>query len=39
MIWSGSGLPAVGMAIYDTNARRVTDEMFIEPAHVVADQV
>jgi malate dehydrogenase (oxaloacetate-decarboxylating)(NADP+) len=31
--------PAVGMAIYATNARRVTDEMFIEAAHAVADQV
>src|SRR5262249_58814592 len=31
--------PAVGMAVYATNARRVTDEMFIEAAHAVADQV
>jgi malate dehydrogenase (oxaloacetate-decarboxylating)(NADP+) len=31
--------PAVGMAIYATNARRVTDAMFIEAAHAVADQV
>jgi malate dehydrogenase (oxaloacetate-decarboxylating)(NADP+) len=31
--------PAVGMAIYGTNAKRVTDEMFIEAAHAVADQV
>jgi malate dehydrogenase (oxaloacetate-decarboxylating)(NADP+) len=31
--------PAVGMAIYPTNAKRVTDEMFIEAAHAVADQV
>jgi malate dehydrogenase (oxaloacetate-decarboxylating)(NADP+) len=31
--------PAVGMAIYATQARRVTDEMFIESAHAVADQV
>jgi len=31
--------PAVGMAVYATNARRVTDEMFIESAHAVADQV
>jgi malate dehydrogenase (oxaloacetate-decarboxylating)(NADP+) len=31
--------PAVGMAIYATNARRATDEMFIEAAHAVADQV
>jgi len=31
--------PAVGMAIYATNAKRITDEMFIEAAHAVADQV
>ena len=31
--------PAVGMAINATNAKRVTDEMFIETAHAVADQV
>jgi malate dehydrogenase (oxaloacetate-decarboxylating)(NADP+) len=31
--------PAVGLAIYATEARRVTDEMFIEAAHAVADQV
>jgi malate dehydrogenase (oxaloacetate-decarboxylating)(NADP+) len=31
--------PAVGMAIYATNAKRVTDEMFIEAAQAVADQV
>jgi malate dehydrogenase (oxaloacetate-decarboxylating)(NADP+) len=31
--------PAVGMAIYATNAKLVTDEMFIEAAHAVADQV
>jgi malate dehydrogenase (oxaloacetate-decarboxylating)(NADP+) len=31
--------PAVGMAIYATNAKRVTDEMFIEAAHAVADHV
>src|ERR1700726_3306078 len=31
--------PAVGMAIYATNAKRVTDEMFIEAAHAVADRV
>jgi Malic enzyme, NAD binding domain len=31
--------PAVGMAIYATSAKRVTDEMFIEAAHAVADQV
>jgi len=27
------------MAIYATNAKRATDEMFIEAAHAVADQV
>jgi malate dehydrogenase (oxaloacetate-decarboxylating)(NADP+) len=27
------------MAIYATNAKRVTDNMFIEAAHAVADQV
>jgi malate dehydrogenase (oxaloacetate-decarboxylating)(NADP+) len=31
--------PAVGMAIFATKARRVTDEMFIEAAHALADQV
>src|SRR5438270_4660172 len=31
--------PAVGMALYATKAKRVTDEMFIEAAHAVADQV
>ena len=31
--------PAVGLAIYATKARRVTDSMFIEAAHGVADQV
>jgi malate dehydrogenase (oxaloacetate-decarboxylating)(NADP+) len=31
--------PAVGMAAHATNAKRVTDEMFIEAAHAVADQV
>jgi hypothetical protein len=31
--------PAVGMAIYVTNAKCVTDEMFIEAARAVADQV
>jgi malate dehydrogenase (oxaloacetate-decarboxylating)(NADP+) len=31
--------PAVGMAIYATNAKRVTDDMFIEAANAVADQV
>jgi malate dehydrogenase (oxaloacetate-decarboxylating)(NADP+) len=31
--------PAVGMAIFATQARRVSDEMFIEAAQAVADQV
>jgi malate dehydrogenase (oxaloacetate-decarboxylating)(NADP+) len=31
--------PAMGMAIYATQARRVTDEMFIVAARAVADQV
>jgi malate dehydrogenase (oxaloacetate-decarboxylating)(NADP+) len=31
--------PAIGMAVFATKARRVTDEMFIEAAHAVADQV
>ena len=31
--------PAIGMAIFATQAKRVTDEMFIEAAHAVADQV
>jgi malate dehydrogenase (oxaloacetate-decarboxylating)(NADP+) len=31
--------PAIGLAIYATQAKRVTDEMFIEAAHAVADQV
>ncbi|KAF0234754.1 MAG: malate dehydrogenase [Desulfovibrionaceae bacterium] len=31
--------PAVGMAIYATRAKRVTDQMFIEAARGVADQV
>jgi malate dehydrogenase (oxaloacetate-decarboxylating)(NADP+) len=31
--------PAVGMAIFATNAKRVTDEMFVEAARAVADQV
>jgi len=31
--------PSVGMAIYATNAKRATDQMFIEAAHAVADQV
>jgi malate dehydrogenase (oxaloacetate-decarboxylating)(NADP+) len=31
--------PAVGLAIYATRARRVTDEMFITAARALADQV
>jgi malate dehydrogenase (oxaloacetate-decarboxylating)(NADP+) len=31
--------PAVGMAIYATQPKRVTDAMFIEAAHALADQV
>jgi malate dehydrogenase (oxaloacetate-decarboxylating)(NADP+) len=31
--------PAVGMAIYATQAKRVTDEMFIEAAQALAEQV
>jgi malate dehydrogenase (oxaloacetate-decarboxylating)(NADP+) len=31
--------PAAGMAIYATQPKRVTDEMFIEAAHALADQV
>ncbi|MBW4594678.1 MAG: NAD-dependent malic enzyme [Brasilonema angustatum HA4187-MV1] len=31
--------PAVGMAIYATQAKRVTDEMFTEAARAVSDQV
>jgi malate dehydrogenase (oxaloacetate-decarboxylating)(NADP+) len=31
--------PAVGMAVYATKARRVTDEMFIAAAHGVAEKV
>jgi malate dehydrogenase (oxaloacetate-decarboxylating)(NADP+) len=31
--------PAIGMAIFATEASRVTDEMFIEAARAVADQV
>jgi malate dehydrogenase (oxaloacetate-decarboxylating)(NADP+) len=31
--------PAVGMAIFATRAKRVTDEMFIEAGQAVADQV
>jgi len=31
--------PAIGMAVFATHASRVTDEMFIEAAKAVADQV
>src|SRR6516165_3772591 len=31
--------PAIGMAVFATQASRVTDEMFIEAAYAVADQV
>jgi malate dehydrogenase (oxaloacetate-decarboxylating)(NADP+) len=31
--------PAVGLAVYATKAKRVTDEMFIEAARATADQV
>jgi len=31
--------PAIGMAVFATAAKRVTDEMFIEAAQAVADQV
>jgi malate dehydrogenase (oxaloacetate-decarboxylating)(NADP+) len=31
--------PAVGMAVFATQAKRVSDEMFIEAAQAVADQV
>jgi len=31
--------PAVGLAIYLTRPKRANDEMFIEAAHAVADQV
>jgi malate dehydrogenase (oxaloacetate-decarboxylating)(NADP+) len=31
--------PAIGMAVFATQASRVTDDMFIEAAHSVADQV
>src|SRR5580692_7521433 len=31
--------PAIGMAVYATQASRVTDEMFMEAARAVADQV
>ena len=31
--------PAIGMAVYATNAKRITDEMFIVAARAVAEQV
>jgi malate dehydrogenase (oxaloacetate-decarboxylating)(NADP+) len=31
--------PGVSLAIYLTHPKRVTDEMFIEAAHAVADQI
>ena len=31
--------PAIGMAVFATQASRITDDMFIESAHAVADQV
>lgn len=31
--------PAIGMAVFATQAARITDQMFIEAAHAVADQV
>lgn len=31
--------PAIGMAVFATKAKRITDEMFIEAAHAVASQV
>jgi malate dehydrogenase (oxaloacetate-decarboxylating)(NADP+) len=31
--------PAIGMAVYATEAKRVTDEMFIVAARAVAEQV
>jgi malate dehydrogenase (oxaloacetate-decarboxylating)(NADP+) len=31
--------PAIGMAVYATHAKRITDDMFIEAASAVADQV
>jgi malate dehydrogenase (oxaloacetate-decarboxylating)(NADP+) len=31
--------PAIGMAVYATNAKRITDEMFIAAARAVAEQV
>jgi malate dehydrogenase (oxaloacetate-decarboxylating)(NADP+) len=31
--------PAIGMAVYATNAKRIVDEMFIAAAHAVAEKV
>jgi malate dehydrogenase (oxaloacetate-decarboxylating)(NADP+) len=31
--------PAIGLAVYATHARRITDAMFIEAAHAVSEQV
>ena len=31
--------PAIGMAVFATQASRITDDMFIESAHAIADQV
>ncbi|MCD1294069.1 NAD-dependent malic enzyme [Methanocella sp. CWC-04] len=31
--------PAIGMAVYATQAKRITDDMFIAAAHAVAEQV
>jgi malate dehydrogenase (oxaloacetate-decarboxylating)(NADP+) len=31
--------PAIGLAVYATRAKRVTDEMFIAAAHAVAEKV
>jgi malate dehydrogenase (oxaloacetate-decarboxylating)(NADP+) len=31
--------PAIGMAVYATSAKRITDEMFIAAARAVAEQV
>ena len=31
--------PAIGLAVYATRAKRVTDEMFVAAAHAVAEEV
>ena len=31
--------PAIGMAIYATRAKLITDEMFVAAGHAVAEQV